>query len=153
MDTGDADDAGPNGLIKAQVLRELSAAGVSEQDLNTEGLQITTTIDPKAQAAAIEAVNSNLEGEPSELRTASVSVDPRSGAVRSYYGGADGRGFDFAQSGLQTGSSFKVFGLAAALDQASRSRRCTTALRWTSTASRSATSRVPPAERAPSPRR
>ncbi|SNT16887.1 peptidoglycan glycosyltransferase [Rhodococcoides kyotonense] len=110
-------DSGPNGLIKAQVLRELSAAGVSEQDLNTEGLQITTTIDPVAQASAIDAVNSNLEGEPSDLRTASVSVDPRTGAVKAYYGGADGRGFDFAQSGLQTGSSFKVFGLAAALDQ------------------------------------
>lgn len=117
VDSGDTDDAGPNGLIKAQVLRELSASGVSEQDLNTEGLQITTTIDPKAQAAAVDAVDSNLEGEPSELRTASVSIDPRSGAVRSYYGGTDGRGFDFAQSGLQTGSSFKVFGLAAALDQ------------------------------------
>ena len=110
-------DSGPNGLIKAQVLRELSASGVSEQDLNTEGLQITTTIDPVAQAAAIDAVNSNMEGEPEELRTASVSIDPRTGAVKSYYGGADGSGFDFAQSGLQTGSSFKVFGLAAALDQ------------------------------------
>lgn len=113
---GDA-DSGPNGLIKAQVLRELSAAGVSDQDLNTEGLQITTTIDPVAQAAAIDAVNSNMEGEPEELRTASVSVDPRTGAIKSYYGGADGHGYDFAQSGLQTGSSFKVFGLAAALDQ------------------------------------
>ncbi|WP_255122784.1 transglycosylase domain-containing protein [Rhodococcus sp. 14-2470-1b] len=115
--SNDDTDSGPNGLIKAQVLRELSAAGVSEQDLNTEGLQITTTIDPAAQAAAIDAVNSNLEGEPGDLRTASVSIDPRTGAVKSYYGGADGRGFDFAQSGLQTGSSFKVFGLAAALDQ------------------------------------
>ncbi|WP_441347096.1 MULTISPECIES: transglycosylase domain-containing protein [Nocardiaceae] len=115
--SNDDTDSGPNGLIKAQVLRELSAAGVSEQDLNTEGLQITTTIDPAAQAAAIDAVNNNLEGEPGDLRTASVSIDPRTGAVKSYYGGADGRGFDFAQSGLQTGSSFKVFGLAAALDQ------------------------------------
>ncbi len=110
-------DSGPNGLIKAQVLQELSAAGVSEQDLNTEGLQITTTIDPVAQAETIESVNTNMEGEPPELRTASVSIDPRTGAVRAYYGGADGAGFDFAQSGLQTGSSFKVFGLAAALDQ------------------------------------
>ncbi|MGA9870899.1 MAG: transglycosylase domain-containing protein [Rhodococcus sp. (in: high G+C Gram-positive bacteria)] len=116
VDTGAADE-GPNGLIKAQVLRELADAGVSGQDLNTEGLQITTTIDPAAQASAIEAVNSNMEGESPDLRTASVSIDPRTGAVRSYYGGADGRGFDFAQSGLQTGSSFKVFGLAAALDQ------------------------------------
>lgn len=108
---------GPHGLIKTQVLRELSESGVSEQDLNTGGLQITTTIDSTAQAAAVSAVHSNLEGEPSELRAASVSIDPRTGAVVSYYGGTDGRGFDFAQAGLQTGSSFKVFALAAALDQ------------------------------------
>ncbi|KAA0018542.1 penicillin-binding protein [Antrihabitans cavernicola] len=110
-------DAGPEGLIKAQVLKELQSSGVSEQDLNTEGLQITTTIDPKAQNAAVNAAKNNLEGESPELRSAVVSIDPKSGAVRAYYGGTDGKGFDFANSGLQTGSSFKVFGLAAALDQ------------------------------------
>ncbi|WP_433608505.1 transglycosylase domain-containing protein [Prescottella agglutinans] len=114
-DSGEA--PGPEGLIRTQVLRELAASGVSEQDLNTEGLQITTTIDPRAQQAAIEAVADTFEGEPENLRTAVVSVDPKSGAVRAYYGGADGKGFDFAQAGLQTGSSFKVFGLVAALQQ------------------------------------
>ncbi|MBU4616182.1 penicillin-binding protein [Rhodococcus sp. GG48] len=108
---------GPEGLIRAQVLRELAESGVSEQDLNTEGLQITTTIDPTAQQAALEAVADTLDGEPENLRTAVVSIDPKSGAVRAYYGGDDGKGFDFAQAGLQTGSSFKVFGLVAALQQ------------------------------------
>ncbi len=108
---------GPEGLIKQQVLQELSASGISEQDLNTEGLQITTTIDPQAQQAALDSVEKYMDGEPSDLRTAVVSVDPHTGAVRAYYGGADGTGYDFAQAGLQTGSSFKVFGLAAALDQ------------------------------------
>ncbi|PTR25806.1 peptidoglycan glycosyltransferase [Rhodococcus sp. OK519] len=108
---------GPEGLVKQQVLQELSASGISEQDLNTEGLQITSTIDPQAQEAAIDSVETYMEGEPADLRTAVVSVDPRSGAVRAYYGGTDGTGYDFAQAGLQTGSSFKVFGLAAALDQ------------------------------------
>ncbi|WP_420881028.1 transglycosylase domain-containing protein, partial [Rhodococcus sp. (in: high G+C Gram-positive bacteria)] len=108
---------GPEGLIRAQVLRELAESGVSEQDLNTEGLQITTTIDPKAQQAALDAVADTFEGEPENLRTAVVSIDPESGAVRAYYGGDDGKGFDFAQAALQTGSSFKVFGLVAALQQ------------------------------------
>ncbi|NKR45278.1 penicillin-binding protein [Rhodococcus hoagii] len=108
---------GPEGLIRAQVLRELAESGVSEQDLNTEGLQITTTIDPTAQRAALEAVADTFDGEPENLRTAVVSIDPKSGAVRAYYGGDDGKGFDFAQAGLQTGSSFKVFGLVAALQQ------------------------------------
>ncbi|BCN61320.1 penicillin-binding protein [Rhodococcus hoagii] len=108
---------GPEGLIRAQVLRELAESGVSEQDLNTEGLQITTTIEPTAQQAALEAVADTFDGEPENLRTAVVSIDPKSGAVRAYYGGDDGKGFDFAQAGLQTGSSFKVFGLVAALQQ------------------------------------
>ncbi|MFC9515567.1 transglycosylase domain-containing protein [Nocardiaceae bacterium NPDC056970] len=108
---------GPEGLIRAQVLRELAESGISEQDLDTEGLQITTTIDPKAQQAALEGVADTFEGEPENLRTAVVSIDPKSGAVRAYYGGDDGKGFDFAQAALQTGSSFKVFGLVAALQQ------------------------------------
>ncbi|MGK8502407.1 transglycosylase domain-containing protein [Nocardia asiatica] len=110
-------DSGPEGLVKTQVLKELAAAGISEQQLNTSGLQITTTIDPKAQQAAVEAVNKNMDGEPANLRTAVVSVDPRTGAVRAYYGGNDGQGYDFANAGLQTGSSFKVIGLAANLEQ------------------------------------
>ncbi|MBF6219144.1 penicillin-binding protein [Nocardia abscessus] len=110
-------DSGPEGLVKTQVLKELAAAGISEQQLNTSGLQITTTIDPKAQQAAVDAVNKNMDGEPENLRTAVVSVDPRTGAVRAYYGGNDGQGYDFANAGLQTGSSFKVIGLAANLEQ------------------------------------
>lgn len=92
-------------------------------------MQITTTIDPQAQAAAVEAARSNMEGEPENLRTAVVSVDPKTGAVKAYYGGEDGAGYDFANAGLQTGSSFKVFGLAAPWIRESRSRRCTTAHR------------------------
>ena len=110
-------DSGPNGLIKTQVLAELAAEGIDENVINTEGLQITTSIRPDAQAQMIEAVNTNMQGEPENLRTAAVSIDPRTGAVVAYYGGSDGHGFDYAQSGLQTGSSFKVFALAAALNQ------------------------------------
>lgn len=109
-------DQGPEGLIKSKVLEELSAAGISEQQLNTEGLQITTTIDPQAQQAAVDAVTSNMDGEPENLRTAVVSVDPQTGAVRAYYGGENGAGFDFASAGLPAGSAFKVFGLAQNLE-------------------------------------
>ncbi|WP_072815132.1 transglycosylase domain-containing protein [Rhodococcus zopfii] len=111
------DSTGPEGHLQTQVLRELSAAGISEQALNTEGLRITTTIDPVAQQSAIDSARSALEGEDENLRTAVVSIDPRTGAVRAYYGGEEGAGFDFAQAPLQTGSSFKVFGLVAALQQ------------------------------------
>ncbi|MBF6176241.1 transglycosylase domain-containing protein [Nocardia blacklockiae] len=114
-----ADDAahGPSGLIRTQVLRELRAAGVSEEDINTGALQVTTTIDARAQQSATDAVRNRLGPQPPELRGAVVSIDPRSGAVRAYYGGDDGVGFDFAQAPLQTGSSFKTFAVLAALQQ------------------------------------
>nr|WP_234794180.1 transglycosylase domain-containing protein [Mycolicibacterium flavescens] len=109
---------GPNGLIERQVQRELlELFNINEQSLNTEGLQITTTIDPKAQAAAEEAAAEYLEGQDPDMRTAIVSIDPRTGGVKAYYGGTDANGFDFAQAGLPTGSSFKVFALVAALQQ------------------------------------
>ncbi|HEV7420998.1 MAG TPA: transglycosylase domain-containing protein [Mycobacterium sp.] len=109
---------GPNGLIERQVTKELlDLFNINEQTLNTEGLQVTTTIDPKAQAAAEKAVTANLDGQDPDMRSAAVSIDPRTGGVKAYYGGSDANGFDFAQAGLPTGSSFKVFALVAALQQ------------------------------------
>jgi membrane peptidoglycan carboxypeptidase len=109
---------GPNGLIEREVQRELlELFNIDEQTLNTQGLQITTTIDPKAQKAAEDAVSKYLEGQDADMRAAVVSVDPHNGAIKAYYGGSDPNGFDFAQAGLPTGSSFKVFALVAALQQ------------------------------------
>ena len=109
---------GPNGLIEREVTRELlDLFDIDEQTLNTQGLQITTTIDPQAQRAAEDAVNNYLDGQDPDMRAAVVSIDPKTGAVKAYYGGPDANGFDFAQAGLQTGSSFKVFALIAALQQ------------------------------------
>jgi membrane peptidoglycan carboxypeptidase len=109
---------GPNGLIERQVTKELlDLFDIDEQTLNTQGLQITTTIDTQAQQAAEKAVATYLEGQNPDMRAAVVSIDPHNGAVRAYYGGSDANGFDFARAGLQTGSSFKVFTLVAALQQ------------------------------------
>jgi membrane peptidoglycan carboxypeptidase len=109
---------GPNGLIERQVTKELlDLFNIDEQTLNTQGLQITTTIDPQAQQAAENAVTKYLDGQMPDMRSAVVSVDPKTGAVKAYYGGSDAQGFDFAQAGLPTGSSFKVFALVAALEQ------------------------------------
>ncbi len=109
---------GPNGLIERQVQKELlDLFDINEQTLNTEGLQVTTTIDPKAQAAAEDAVTDTLDGQDPDMRSAVVSIDPKTGGVKAYFGGTDAQGFDFAQAGLPTGSSFKVFALVAALEQ------------------------------------
>jgi membrane peptidoglycan carboxypeptidase len=109
---------GPNGLIQRQVTKELlELFNIGEQTLNTQGLQVTTTIDPQAQKAAENAVSKYLEGQNPDMRAAAASINPHNGAVMAYYGGPDANGFDFAQAGLQTGSSFKVFALIAALQQ------------------------------------
>lgn len=110
-----APEPGPAAMIKSQVLAELDREGITEQEVNTLGLRVTTTIDPKAQEAALDAVDNYLFSE--DMRTAIVSVEPGTGAVRAYYGGEDPNGWDYANSGLQTGSTFKIFALAAALDQ------------------------------------
>lgn len=108
---------GPTGLIRSQVLQELREAGIGDQEVETGALRIVTTVDARAQQAALDAVHNTLGGQPPDLRSAVVSIDPRSGAVRAYYGGEDGVGFDFAQAPLQTGSAFKTFAVIAALQQ------------------------------------
>ena len=39
-----------------------------------------------------------MKGEPDTLRQALVSVDPKTGAVLAYYGGANGGGYDYAST-------------------------------------------------------
>ncbi|MET9199539.1 transglycosylase domain-containing protein [Gordonia sp. NPDC003585] len=118
---------GPSGLIKRQVLAELPRVGITDKQLRTGGLKIETGIDPQVQNSVVQAAcrqnriykcpDGKLNGEPKNLRAAAVSIDPRTGAVRGYYGGDESLGWDYAQAGLQTGSSFKVFALVAALEQ------------------------------------
>ncbi|RAV34169.1 transglycosylase domain-containing protein [Corynebacterium heidelbergense] len=108
---------GTNGLIKQRVIDELTAAGINEDQVNTGGLKITTTIDPVAQNAAVDEVHQQFASLQQDLLGAVVSVDPKSGGIRAYYGGDDPVGWDHANAGLQTGSTFKIFTLAAYLDQ------------------------------------
>lgn len=108
---------GPNGLIKSRVISELEEAGITEEQVNTGGLKITTTIDMAAQNAAVEQARSQTEGLADDVRGSVVSVDPKTGGVRAWYGGEDPVGYDYAGAGLQTGSTFKIVALAAYLDQ------------------------------------
>ncbi|MDT7618235.1 MAG: hypothetical protein QOF00_5682 [Pseudonocardiales bacterium] len=98
---------------------ELAAAGITEDQINTEGLTVTTTIDPAKQKQAVDAVNATMNDQPADLRTALVSVDPRTGAIVAYDGGSQGLGTDYAQALRQPGSAFKPFVLSAALQAGS----------------------------------
>ncbi|MEZ5141584.1 MAG: transglycosylase domain-containing protein [Acidimicrobiales bacterium] len=85
------------------------------------GLRIETTIDPRLQDLAEQAVANGLAGTSAPLEMSLVSVEPATGFVRAFVGGRD---FTASQvnlglggiTGMQPGSAFKVFTLAKALE-------------------------------------
>lgn len=83
------------------------------------GLSIYTTLDPRLQSAAEDARLKKLPANAQGFDTAIVSLDAQTGAVRAMVGGG---GFRPGQSEInmalrprQTGSSIKIFILAAAV--------------------------------------
>jgi membrane peptidoglycan carboxypeptidase len=112
---GNKFSAGPNGFITAQVKRELLSTGLSEQDIDNGGLRIVTTIDKKAQTAAIAAMKDNL---PKKVQGGLVAIRPGDGAVVAMYGGADYAKSQFntsTQAIMQGASNFKPFAVLAAV--------------------------------------
>ncbi|MGA8112378.1 MAG: transglycosylase domain-containing protein, partial [Actinocatenispora sp.] len=111
----------PTGLIVRQIKHELVDNGQfdsmkeADKQLATGGYKIVTTIDKKAEDDAIRVAKNELKGQQKGLADALVSVQPGTGAVKAYYGGQRGDGWDTAGNTHQPGSSFKVYVLAAAL--------------------------------------
>ncbi|GAA3747347.1 transglycosylase domain-containing protein [Micromonospora maritima] len=117
------------GLCTDNEAEATDAKPLCSKALSRGGYKITTTIDRKMQEAALEAAQrvkkgSELNGQPKNLMAAVVSIDPKTGAVRAYYGGDNGTGTDYAgknvengviSGGHSPGSSFKIYTLAAAL--------------------------------------
>jgi len=100
--------------------------GLTDEQILAGGLQIHTTLDLRMQDAAEAAVSSVLD-KPTDPEAALVAMDAH-GNVRALVGGRDvksidrARGFNFAVDVNQTGggrpagSAFKVFALAALVD-------------------------------------
>lgn len=86
------------------------------------GLQVYTTLDVQAQEAAERAIAEVLapvHDDPRNFTAAMVSVEPGTGYVRALVGGPGFDKFRFniaTQKGRPTGSAFKAFVLAAALE-------------------------------------
>ena len=107
--------AGTTGYISSEVRKELLTIGLTEDDLSRGGLRITTTVDKKAQTAAVAAMK---EGLPQGVQGGLVAIEPGDGAVVAMYGGAD-----YAKAQLnsatqaipQAGSNFKPFAVLAAV--------------------------------------
>jgi peptidoglycan glycosyltransferase len=80
-----------------------------------EGLRIATTVDPRRQREVVEAAHVALDGQPANLRSAAVAIDPRTGGVLAYYGGDNGLGPDYARIRKLAGSTFTPFVVLAGL--------------------------------------
>ncbi|WP_433470877.1 transglycosylase domain-containing protein [Saccharomonospora azurea] len=111
---------GPEKFIERKVKQELEAKGYPEEKLQSGGYRVYLTIDKHAQEAAEQAVQQVMEGEDEKLQEALVAVDPKTGAVRAYYGGphdpdVPGGQYDWASAQRNPGSSFKPFDLVALL--------------------------------------
>jgi penicillin-binding protein 1A len=85
----------------------------------TGGLQVATTLDLRYQRAAERAVERYLP-DPKGPAAALVAIDPSDGGIRAMVGGRNfnRKKFNLAlQAHRQTGSAFKAFTLAAAVER------------------------------------
>jgi membrane peptidoglycan carboxypeptidase len=107
---------GDMALVQKRVLQEVEIKlGMTEDDIQRQGLTIQTTIDRNAQKYAEQSVKEVMDGQPKNLRPALVAVEPNSGAIKAYYGGTED--YDYAWAIQEPGSSFKPFDLVALLKQ------------------------------------
>ncbi|MDO7908678.1 PBP1A family penicillin-binding protein [Paenibacillus sp. JX-17] len=101
--------------VKNVVTQQL---GISPQLLDHGGLNIYTTLDSQMQQAAESAVAKGMDAK-SELETALVSIDPRTGYVKAMVGGKNYLSNQYNHalaSTRQPGSSFKPIMYLTALD-------------------------------------
>jgi membrane peptidoglycan carboxypeptidase len=114
---------GTVGYLTNEVRRELKAKlGLTVTDIDRGGLRIVTTIDKKAQNAAVMAVRDNMpsEKDAKDLQVGLTAIKPGDGAIVAMYGGKDYSRVQLNSSTdatMQGGSTFKVFGLLAALQR------------------------------------
>ncbi len=113
--------AGPKGYVMSWVQRQLNLLGFTDEQLQVGGYTIKTTLEKKAQEAAVDAVDRRTPAKvPTNLHIGLVSIRPGTGEIVALYGGKDFLVNQFSnatQATTQAGSTFKPFALVAALEQ------------------------------------
>jgi penicillin-binding protein 1A len=106
----------------AEYVRQTLFDRYGEGTVYSGGLQVTTTLDLGLQRAAEDAIAKALPDQQHDPDAALVSIDPRSGEILAMAGGRNWNEnkFNYATdaggTGRETGSAFKLFTLAAALN-------------------------------------
>ncbi len=100
-----------------QYVRDELQKRYGKSALQSGGLKVTTTIDPNLQAAAHQAMSEelNFDGHPA---AALVAIDPRTGEILAMQSSTDYQQTKYnlaVQSRRQAGSTFKSYGLLAAM--------------------------------------
>lgn len=98
-----------------QVVRELNAKGISEEDLYTQGLKIYTTYDPEAQKITEKVLTTDdyIKFPDDDFKAGVVLLETKTGEVRAIGGSRDSngdiqRGFNYGtQMKRQPGSTAK----------------------------------------------
>lgn len=112
--------AGPKGYILGEVSKRLNTLGYDDAALGVAGLRVVTTIEKRAQRAAEKAVlrvgpKTNTDG----VRIGLIAERPGTGEIIAMYGGPDYVTEPYnnvTQAAAQGGSTFKLFGLLAAIE-------------------------------------
>lgn len=118
--------AGNRGFFCEFAVRYLEDAGVSEEQINADGLRIDTTLDPRVQQISDAAVKKYVNpGEPgvagvmTVLKPGEDSREVRAISASRDYGFADGQTvlpLPTTNNGTGAGSTFKIFTAATALE-------------------------------------
>ena len=103
------------GYVRDQLIRKYGA-----ETVRSGGLSVYTTIVPRWQRAAQDAIRETLT-DPMDPAAAVISIDPGNGAIRAMTAVVPGRRNNqfnlLSQARRQPGSTFKTFVLAAAIDK------------------------------------
>ena len=107
-------------FVRDELMKPDNIYGCSYADLFRGGLKIYTTLDTTMQDKAEQACRDQYNAMDPDLDAALVAMDPTNGYVKAIVGGNDFYKDQWniaTQGGRPSGSTFKVFTLAAAIEQ------------------------------------